>query len=53
MIGLLAAVHEFGPGTTRTSRDVRSSVAIGCKADLSRTSAARLNSSTGAGLGID
>jgi hypothetical protein len=33
----VVAAHESVFGTTRTSRDVRSSVAIGAKADLSRT----------------
>jgi hypothetical protein len=36
---LLAAMHQSGHGTKRTSRDVRSLVAIGVKADMAVTSA--------------
>ena len=31
---LIAAVHEFEDGTTRTFRNVRCSVAMGWKADI-------------------
>jgi hypothetical protein len=37
MMSLFAAVHESASGTNRTSSDVRSSVAIGGKADVART----------------
>ena len=39
MMARFAAVHESGIGTKRTSRDVRSSVAIGGKPDMAVTSA--------------
>ena len=34
---LFAAVHESAHGPTRTSHDVRISVAIRCEADIERT----------------